>query len=539
MLLAAATGAAADNAAGNRPAGAPGTPGPAAMEPAAPDMAVPRFTIRRFIVRNSTLLSADELSAAVAPYEGPDKDLGDVQKAMEALEEGYRDRGFSSVSVYLPEQELKDGEVVLIAVEGRFSRIDVDGNRFFTRDNIERSFPTLKAGGFPRVHEISRNLRVVNENPAKRVTLQLLGGDREDEVIARLKVADEKQWKAGLTGDNSGTGQTGDYRLGILLQHFNLHDRDHVASFQYVTSPDHADSVNSVSASYRVPLYALGDSLDLFAGYSDVNADLAVSGYSLKTNGKGVVTGLRYNHALMRYAEYSQNLVAGFDYRLYDNQLNSADSSSNLMQKSRQLLHPLSLTYNGTYALEQGEASLTVGGAYNIPWGSYGEKKDFPEGTAADYFVLRYGTSLVYAAPADLQIRLLFNGQYSSRNLVSYEQFGLGGANAGRGYVERAAAGTSGCSGTAEVYSPDIARLLSLKDTQFRLVAFYDDGYVGNPAPSDGGTGRIRLASAGGGFRFSLAASCTVSTDVGVTLNSIGGVSGGDVRAHVKAAFIY
>lgn len=544
-MLAATASLAADStpASGATPAGTPGSSTGAAplvsSAPASPESAVPRFTINRFFVRNNTILSGSELAALFAPHEGPDKDFGDVQRALDALENAYRLKGYNSVSVYLPEQELKDGAVIFSAVEARISRIDVEGNRYFTRENIEDSFPTIKKGEFPLIHEISKNLRAVNENPAKKINLQLQGGEQDDEVIAKLKVTDEKHWKAGLTVDNTGTSQTGEYRVGILLQHFNLHNKDHVASFQYSTSPDHADSVKSVSASYRLPLYSFGDTLDVFAGYSDVDSPLAVSGYDLKTNGKGVLSGVRYNLTLKRFAEYSQKLVLGFDYRLYDNNLSTQGSSENLLKNGRQALHPLSLTYNGSYTMEQGEASFNFGGAYNIPWGPHGEKGDFPEGTAADYFVLRYGASLAQALPADFQLRLSFNGQYSPRNLVSYEQFGLGGASVGRGYLERAAAGDIGYSGSAEIYSPDIARLSSWGDTQLRLLAFYDDGYARKADAIDGDDGGIRLASIGGGVRLSISKYFTASTDWGVTLNSVGTTPAGDNRIHFKAAIIY
>src|SRR5690349_16659168 len=68
-----------------------------------------RFQISRFDVSGNTLLSPAEVQAAVAPYTGPGRDFGDVQRALEALEALYHAHGYMVVSVQLPEQELNGG----------------------------------------------------------------------------------------------------------------------------------------------------------------------------------------------------------------------------------------------------------------------------------------------------------------------------------------------------------------------------------------------------------------------------------------------
>ena len=78
----------------------------------APDDIV-RFEISRFEVAGNTLLDPKEIDQAVAPHAGPNRDFGDVQRALEALEALYHARGYNVVSVQLPEQELNGGVVRL------------------------------------------------------------------------------------------------------------------------------------------------------------------------------------------------------------------------------------------------------------------------------------------------------------------------------------------------------------------------------------------------------------------------------------------
>src|SRR5262245_29597532 len=55
-------------------------------------IAAPRVTIERFLVEGNTLLTQQDIDRALAPFSGPDKDFGDIQRALEALEQRYRDQ---------------------------------------------------------------------------------------------------------------------------------------------------------------------------------------------------------------------------------------------------------------------------------------------------------------------------------------------------------------------------------------------------------------------------------------------------------------
>ena len=84
----------------------------AASEPAA-ESAAPRFAIQRFEVDGNTLLKPAEIDAAVSGFTGAQKDFSDIQRALEALEEVYRKRGFGVAQVLLPEQDITKGVVKL------------------------------------------------------------------------------------------------------------------------------------------------------------------------------------------------------------------------------------------------------------------------------------------------------------------------------------------------------------------------------------------------------------------------------------------
>jgi hemolysin activation/secretion protein len=72
------------------------------------------------------------------------------------------------VQVYVPEQELTAGIVRLQVSEGVVGKITIIGNKQFNDDNVRASLPHLKQGTAPNMRQLSENVQLANENPAKQ-----------------------------------------------------------------------------------------------------------------------------------------------------------------------------------------------------------------------------------------------------------------------------------------------------------------------------------------------------------------------------------
>ena len=69
-------------------------------EPAAPA----RFDIDDFAAQGTDKLPEIDLDEVIYPFLVPNKSADDVEKARAALEKAYRDKGYQTVSVSVPEQ---------------------------------------------------------------------------------------------------------------------------------------------------------------------------------------------------------------------------------------------------------------------------------------------------------------------------------------------------------------------------------------------------------------------------------------------------
>jgi len=491
----------------------------------------PRFDIRAFRVDGNTLLSRETVEALVRPFTGVQKDFGDVQGALEALEQAYRDRGYGTVSVLLPEQALEQGEVLLRVIEGRIRTVKVEGEKHFDEANIRASLPALKEGEVPLMDDLSASLRVANEHPMKKLRLRLAPALKDDELDASIGVTDEKPWRVGTTLDNTGTAQTGRHRIGVTWQHGNMLKLDHQLALQYQTSPEKLSDVSIYAASYRIPLYARGDSIDLIATYSDVNVGTISAGaLALDVTGRGSVLGARYNLNLKRQEDYEHQIVFGLDQKVFQNSV----LASGQQLGNDVTLRPLSITYNGRWAMPGSETGFFLSLIRNLPGGSHGDQDAISRartGAPADFQVLRGGGSLSREFARDWQWRLGVNAQWTHSPLVPGEQFGLGGMASVRGFEEREFSNDTGFQGNLEVYTPELCLPVG---ANCRALAFYDFGALKRNQPLPEEPASEHLASVGVGVRYVLGKRMTLQADYARVVDPGGNVDRGAWKLHAR-----
>lgn len=492
---------------------------------------IPRFDIRAFRVEGNKLLSRQMVDAVLAPFIGKQKNFGDVQGALEALEQVYKDRGYTTVSVLLPEQALEGGEVLLQVIEGRIRSVRVDGHLFFDHANIRRNLPALKEDEVPIMDDLSASLRVANEHPMKKLSVRLSPGEKSDDLDAIVAVADEKPWRVGATLDNTGTVQTGRHRVGLAWQHGNLFNRDHQLSLQYQTSPGKLDDFKVYAASYRIPLYALGDSIDLFTTYSDVNAGTILAGtLPLAVTGKGTTFGGRYNWNLKRQGDYEHQVVFGLDEKAFKNSLLALGEQLG----SDVTLRPLSVAYSGRWMLPGAETGFFVSLARNLPGGKNADQDAISRARAnapADFQILRGGATLSRAFADDWQWRVNVNAQWASSPLVSGEQFGVGGNASVRGFDERELSNDIGFQGNLEVYTPDLCAPVG---ASCRVIGFYDFAALQRNQPLPGESAAEHVASAGFGVRYVLGKRLTFQADYANVVEPGTNMNRGAWRLHAR-----
>lgn len=507
---------------------------PQPQTPVAPSQppAPVKFEIQRYVVEGNTLLSQGEIDRTVKPFTGKDRDFGDIQRALEALQNIYASRGYNAVKVSVPEQDIRAGQVRLLVVEARVRRVKVEGNRFFNESNVKAGLPSLKEGTSPNTKALGKDAQLVNENPAKQVSVALSAADDPAQVDATVRVTDEKPARVSVYVDNTGTPSTGNFRLGAGFQHANVFNRDQVLNVQAITSPGHFSDVKIFGVGYRIPVYSWGGVVDLLAGYSNVNSGTVQGLFNV--SGSGDVFGARYTQLLGRIGNYDHRVSIGLDYRAYHNDVTFADTGEPLVPDIT--VHPVSLAYLGRFSRVGQDLSFNVSYARNIPGGSKGEPADFEAqrpGAQADYNIVREGVAFTQVLPSDFILRAVANAQQSHDLLIPGEQFGMGGVDSVRGYYEREVANDVGWRASLEAYSPDFGSWFG-STWRARALVFTDTARGHDNAPERGPDNK--LGSFGLGVRANQGKFLAFRLDVARVTQDAGTRQSGDIRAHFAAA---
>jgi len=150
---------------------------------------------------------------------------------------------------------------------------------------------------------------------------------------------------------------------------------------------------------------------------------------------------------------------------------------------------------------------------------------------------VRLGGSYLKAFQSDWQFRVAANSQYGGNPLVAAEQFGLAGSTAVRGFTERAAATDSGYFASSEIYTPELGKKAD-SHRSLRALLFYDfaRGYNHNVPAGSLTPGKIGVASAGAGVRFSQGKDFSLRFDLAQVLDAgpPNTKKSGDWRGHLN-----
>ena len=501
------------------------------------------FDIERFEIEGNSLLGENEIEALLRELTGKQREYGDVQRALELLENRYKEKGYAAVQVYVPEQELGKGIVTIKVIEASIRRVRVQGNEIYSEESIRRAMPAVREGGFPNAVAFSQNVQLANENPARQVNVVMKGTDEEGLVDLDINVEESDPMRYTLSLDNTGNGQTGQHRLGVGLSYANLWGLDHVLSLNYGTSIEKPSQVAIYSLGYRVPLYALGDSIDVIVAKSDVNAGTSptVAG-PLNFAGKGDIYGLRYNLLLPRSGEFSHRVVFGFDLKAFQNNCTIAGAAVCGSSGQDITSRPVSVTYSGSWARPGEQSDFSLNYTQNIPGAGMGSSREFAlarpspsggSGASANFSLVKATASHFQSLPEDWQMRIAGNAQYSRQSLISGEQFGIAGSTAVRGFSEREVARDTGYYANFELYTPNVAPGLGYKEASMRVVGYYDLGWaINNPLQGEEKQ-RSAIASVGAGIRFAVQKNFNWRFDFAQVVDQ----GGSKARGARKAAF--
>lgn len=470
---------------------------PAAAPAAAPEAAKPApFDVSEIRVLGNSVLPAIEIERAVYPFVGPNKTIDDLNGARAALESAYHTRGFGTVFVDLPEQQLVDGLVRLKVTEGRLASVHVTGTRYYSNRQILAAMPEARPGGVPNLPKLQQQISAFNAASAERAVVPVLkAGAQPGTTALTLNVQDHLPLHASVEFNNQQTEGTRPLRGLYSLSYDNLFGRLDQISIQYQDSPQDGGQVGVLATNMAVHLYEGGPALSLY--YIDSKTNVASAG-TLGVLGKGSIYGLRLPVNFVNRVELSSTLTFGIDYKHFLQSI-TVDPQTGLNTPNSYV--EFSVDYSGAWRSDRWQASLDSG-AY---FGSRQVVNDVNHFAAARYqgrpnfFYLRDTAAATYTLPGGLHLTGRVSGQGAVEPLVSNEYFSIAGSDGVRGYLESEEFGDTAVKGTFQLASPQWHPVSSLAGD---LLVFFDAGRVTFLEALPGQPTHAELRSTGAGIEF-------------------------------------
>lgn len=448
---------------------------------AAPSLAAEEATtapsglqVLEYRISGADLLSQADVEAAVYPYMGPDKSADDVEAARAALEKAYADRGYQTVAVSIPPQQVRDGVVTLQVTEGKVGRLRVRGSRYFDLDEIKDAAPSLAEGTVPDFNAVSADIVALNQIPDRRVTPTLKAGTTPGTVDVDLNVEDTFPLHGSLELNNRYSKDTSKLRLNGSIRYDNLWQLGHSLSLGYQVAPQESKDSKVYSGSYlarlpRAPWLSL-------LGYGvKQDSDVSTLG-SMNVAGKGNIIGGRAIFTLPGDAEFFQTVSLGMDRKHFQERVTLAGEDAYATPIT---YYPLSTSYSGTWMGEGRMTQLNAGVTMNFraagsDWQEFDNKRYKATGSFI-YFRgdLAHTEDLPFGAQAWVKVQ----GQLSNDPLISSEQMSAGGLDTVRGYLESEVLGDNATLGSAELRSPSMTDYLGdAVLNEWRFHVFVDGG---------------------------------------------------------------
>ncbi len=451
----------------------------------------------------------------------------------------YRAHGRSLVLVTVPPQEVTSGVVQVNVNTFVLEATAVQGAT--AQQGYVTSQIRLKPGQEVDTARLLDDVNWLNLNPFRHVAVVFEPGAKPDSTKLTLQVQNGRPWSAYAGVANSGTADTGQYRVFGGFNVSALPWQDQQLSYQFNAAPESIANGNlwntgtskgyvTNSLTYFVPITtASGFRVKATAGLSHISSYSDPGGiFTSGTTTNGATAELSF--PLPRVSgtwTLVPEAFVGLAYDGYDR--TQYIFGSKFQTETTRIAHlqlGLRSALNGKLfgAPTHGNVEVSfVAGQQNTDT----TVPPFPKATAKTNFTYaKASIAQEVSLQGDRSVALRFGGQYSADQLHPLEQLALGGDGTVRGYPTDAVSSQSSASFSMEYRATPISIPIGKASGRLRPHLFADVGFADKTAISPA----EHMASVGLGAELDVGEDFIAKLDVAQALNDAAATNAGDVR---------
>jgi len=173
------------------------------------------ITLTRIVVEGATLLAEHQRQALLAPWQGRCVGISQLNEVLKGLTDHYLRRGYVTTRAYLPQQDLKDGVLSIIVVEGRLEGLD--SSSLASPLESAMTFPG-QVGEVLDLRELEQWVDQLARLPSRQPQLELIPGQSVGGSRVALKGERHTPWRVSANRNNHGDASTGRQQAGVGLE---------------------------------------------------------------------------------------------------------------------------------------------------------------------------------------------------------------------------------------------------------------------------------------------------------------------------------
>lgn len=467
------------------------------------------FFVKSFQVEGSTIFSQRQLAEVLKPYTNQRLPLTKLLQARSVITQLYLDHGYLTSGAVIPPQTLNDDVVKIQVVEGELEAINISGLGRLQPDYVRSriALATKKPLNIPRLLDA---LRLLQSNPLiGNLSAQLMTGSRFGLNVLEIEMQQADSLSSQITLDNSRSPSVGSFRRRFQINEANLLGLGDSLLVGY----SQTNGSGGLDFSYSLPVNPQNGALSFSFGSASNNI------IEKPFNSLDIVSNSRYYDFSFQQPVIqtpTKNLILGLS-------LSQRQSETSLLNKP----YPLSVGANA-----EGKTRVSAV-RFSQEWTSRNSRQVIATRSQFSFGIDGFDATINDDAPDSRFVTwrgqaqwvrllsqstsLLLRGdiQLADRNLLSTEQFALGGLGTVRGYRQDLLLADNGILLTAEVSVP----VWKKSKSTLHLVPFFDIGSAWN---SGGKNPLTNNTLAGVGLGLQLASDrITARLDWGLPLVSV------------------
>ncbi|MBD2303475.1 ShlB/FhaC/HecB family hemolysin secretion/activation protein [Nostoc sp. FACHB-87] len=473
------------------------------------------FTVSKFEVIGGTVFSKKVLDQILEKYTNRPVTLADLYQARKKISDLYLSKGYIQSGAYIPPQKIQDGVVKIQIIETKLKDRDIEviGTKRLNPGYIRSRIAASNLGPLNK-EVLVKSLQLLRIDPLiKNLSADLRAGNLPGELLLVVEITEAKTFSTQLSFDNQRSPSVGDLQRQLQLKEANLLGLGDGLNIAY----SNTEGSNFLNVAYSIPLNphegTLSFNYGIFEGrvienpFSSLDIKSGSQFYEL-TFRQPIIRSVNEEFALGLTASRRETEISfvPLQQRIPFPQPGSDNEGRTRIS---------ALRFFQEWTVRNSRQAFALRSQFNLGIGAFNATVN-PTAPDSRFFSWELQSQWAQLLAPDTLVLLRFSSQLSTTNLVSLEQFGLGGLSSVRGYRQDLLLGNNGTFASAEIQFP-IFRLPQI-NAKLQGIYFTDIGIVWN---STSNNSTNTLASTGLGLRWSQGDRFFAQLDWGLPLMSV------------------